>query len=304
MRLGLQLPKGKVLKLAHLKIAEVVECQRRGYFDEHLATLYAMAYGEPYLCRDKYLVYHDSASKAVSLTLFPLDKNGGSSKERLDCLREILTRFEPSQVIVTSPSQMPSPVEEYVCEIVHRDSDYQISLGGFDESLGGGDYKSLRYRVNHARRCGYSLVVGKSFTPAHINVLARFLVKSKDYEFWDYQLYLALSQYVSRGASAQLFNVFLDGLLVGFDVVDALGDVLCVPLGFYLDYPSVGDFLIYREILHAKRQGFRWLDIGWACNAPGLREFKVKWRAVPRFDVCVQVFRRRVAGGDSGKLGC
>jgi len=280
------------VRLKALDTTTARKAQRRGYFDEHLTGLYSSAYGKPYLYRDSYLVYEDPASKAVSLTLFALEKDADSQEDRLKCLREVTRYFQPARLIVTSPLKLPDSYDGYVCEKSYADKDYQIFLEQFDENLVGGSYKGLRYHVNHAKRQGYSLVSGKVFSPAHISILASFLVRSKSYEIWDYQLYLALGDFFSKRGSHVLFNVFSDGLLVGFDVVDALSDVLCVPLGFYLDCPSIADYLIYEEILYAKKRGFKWLDIGWACNVSGLEEFKVKWKAAPRFEVYVQVFKR------------
>jgi len=280
------------LKLTQLGREDIVGAQQRGYFDEHIATLYSTAYGEPYLYDHRFLLYHDSASKTVSLTLFGLDRERGSDRERMSCFKDSTAYFKPSKVIVTSPSRLPPHIGDYGCEKVYEDKDYQISLEQFDESLKGGSNKSLRYRVNHAKRCGYSLSIGKKLTPAHLNIMAYYLAKSKNYELWDYQLYLGLSEYVLRFDSPRLFNVFSDGLLIGFDVVDFLSDVMAAPLGFYLDYPSIADFLIYEEILYAKKAGFKWLDIGWACNVQGLEEFKTKWKAVPKFYVYIQVFEK------------
>jgi len=280
------------LKLKRLSHKAIVDSQKRGYFDEHLVTLYSVAYGEPYLFEDKYPFYHDGASKTISLTLFGLDEETSSGTERTDCFKELIAHFEINKVIVTSPCKLPSHIENFSCQKEYEDRDFQIGLDRFDESLEGGSYKSLRYRVNHAKRCGYALVDGKVLTPAHIDIMAHHLAKSKNYELWDYHLYLGLNQYVSKFASSRLFNVFSDGLLIGFDVLDTLNDVLAVPLGFYLDYPSIADWLIYEEIIYAKKKSFEWLDIGWACNTPGLEEFKVKWKAVPRFHVYMQVFTK------------
>lgn len=280
------------MKLKLLSHEEVVESQQRGHFDEHLVTLYSTVYGEPYLYEDTYLLYHDPASKTVSLTLFELDREISNDRERINCFKDLTVYFKPDKVVVTSPTKLSSHISEYSCQKVYQDKDYQIALEQFDEKLAGGSYKSLRYRVNHAKRCGYSLAIGRVLTSAHMTIMARYLARSKNYELWDILLYLGLNQYVSEFALPRLFNVFLDGLLIGFDVVDALNDVLAVPLGFYLDYPSIADFLVYEEILYAKKQGFKWLDIGWACNLPGLEEFKTKWKAVPRFHVYMQVFTK------------
>lgn len=280
------------MKLKQLNDEEIMKSQKLGCFDEHLVTFYSVAYGSPYLYEDKFLLYEDSASKIVSLTLFGLDEEKSDNEERMNCFKGVVDSFKPDTVITTSPSKLSSHIGDYVCKRVYKDKDYQIALEQFDENLRGKSYKSLRYRVNHAKRCGYSLAIGKMLTPAHINIMAHCLAKSKHYELWDYQLYLGLSQYLLKFASPCLFDVLSKGLLIGFDVVDALSDVMAVPLGFYLDYPSIADFLIYEEILYAKKQVFKWLDIGWACNVRGLEEFKVKWKAVPRFQVCMQVFSR------------
>jgi len=280
------------LKLKPLSHADVIKSQQRGQFDEHLSTLYSCAYGEPYLYGEKFLFYRDSGSKTLWLTLFELGNETAVDKDRVACFKELVAHFRPDRVVVTSPCKMPSSIEGLTCDKIYHDKDYQISLGQFDEKLAGRSFKSLRYRVNHAKRCGYSLSVGRDFGPAHMSIIANFLAKSKEYELWDYQLYLGLGEYVREFESPRLFDVFSDGLLIGFDVVDVLSDVMIVPLGFYLDYPSIADFLIYEEIVYAKRQGFKWLDIGWACNVPGLEEFKVKWKAVPKFEVSMQVFRK------------
>jgi len=288
--------RGNVLRLKRLSDADVVKAQSRGYFDEHLATFYSVAYGEPHLYEDAYLVYLDVASETVSLTLFGLDSNEGNDRERIACFEEVTAYFKPERVIVTSPAKLPSEIGGFDCERAYEDKDFQIAIEEFDADLVGGQYKSLRYRVNHARRCGYTLARGKLMTPAHINIMAHHLAKDRDYEMWDYQLYLGLSQYVSRFGSPRFFSVFLGDVLVGFDVVDVVGgDVMVVPLGFYMGYPSIADFLIYEEVCRAKDLGFRWLDVGWACNVPGLEEFKLKWKAVPRFRVCMQVFSRESA---------
>jgi len=279
------------LKLKRLTQDEVVQCQRRGYLDEHLATLYSVAYGEPYIYRNKYLLYHDPMSKIVGLTLFGLDSDKETSADTTECFEASVKAFQPNKVVTTSPTLLPSNQGDFQCKTVYQDKDYQINLRQFDEKLNGGSYKHLRYRVNNAEKRGYTLAVGKKFTVAHSHIIALHLTK-KSYAPWDYQLYLRLDEYFRRFASPRLFNVFSGGTLIGFDVVDFLADTMATPLGFYLDYPSLADFLLYQEILYAKRQGFEWLDIGWACNNPGLEDFKRKWKAVSRFSVCIQEYQR------------
>ena len=279
------------MKLKPLTQNDIVHCQKRGYFDEHLATLYSVAYGEPYIYKNKYLLYHDPMSKIVWLTLFALDNAEDTSVNTTECFETSVKAFKPNKVITTSPTRLLSNLGDFHCETVYEDKDYQINLKQFDEKLNGGSYKHLRYRVNNAEKLGYTLAVSKELTVAHSHILALHLTK-KSYAPWDYQLYLRLGEYLKRFSSPRLFNVFSSDMLIGFDVVDFLADTMAAPLGFYLDYPSLADFLLYQEILHGKRQGFEWLDIGWACNNPGLEAFKKKWKAISRFSVYMQEYQK------------
>jgi len=279
------------LELKRLTEEGVVHCQKLGYFDEHLATLYSVAYGEPHLYQNKYLLYHDCQSGVVWLTLFGLNSYENMSADTAECFEATVNAFRPNKVVTTSPTRLPSNLGDFHCETVYQDKDYHINLQQFDEKLNGGSYKNLRYHVNNAEKRGYTLAVGKELTVAHSRIIALHLTK-KSYASWDYQLYLRLGEYLRRFASPRLFNVFSSDILIGFDVIDFLADTMATPLGFYLDYPSLADFLIYQEILYGKRKSFEWLDIGWACNNPGLEDFKKKWKAISRFSVCMQEYQK------------
>ncbi|HKZ93804.1 MAG TPA: hypothetical protein VJ249_04385 [Candidatus Bathyarchaeia archaeon] len=265
----------------------VPHCQQRGYFDEHLITLNAQVYGEAYIYEDTYLVYHDPLGKMLWLTLFAL-KDSDNQIDRLECVKASLTEFQPRQIRTASPEELPPAIADYCCENAFSDSDYQIKLDEFDENLRGGPYDSLRYRVKNAIKRGYTLNVGKEITPAHSYIMA-YHISQKNYNLWDYQLYLRLQNYIIKSSTAKLFNVLREGVLIGFDVVDFLGNTMATPVGFYLDYPSLADFIIHKEIVYAKENKFEWLDIGWSCNQ-GLEEFKKKWKGIPRFKICVQEY--------------
>jgi len=293
VRFDTVLKRGNLLKLKQLTQNDIAHCQRRGYFDEHLASLYSIAYGEPYIYLNKYLLYHDPVSKIVWLTLFGLDHDKNTGKDAIECFEVSVKSFQPNKVITTSPTRLPPNLGDFHCETVYQDKDYHINLQQFDEKLNGGSYKHLRYRVNNAEKRGYTLAVGKELTVAHSHILALHLTK-RNYAPWDYQLYLRLGEYLRRFSSPRVFNVFSEDTLIGFDVVDFLADTMVTPLGFYLNYSSLADFILYQEILHGKRQGFKWLDIGWTCNNPGLTEFKEKWKAVSRFDVCMQEYHKKL----------
>lgn len=271
--------------LRSLSEDELVSYQRRGCFDENLVTFYSLAYGKPYVYRDTYVLYSEPFTKTLSAFLFEL--NG--KEDMLECVNAALSAFKPSRVLVDSPEELSPDIGNYHRERTFVDRDYQINLREFDENLHGRAYEKLRYRVNNARKRGYVLKVDKKMTAAHSFVIANHMTK-EIYNVWDYQLYLAINEYVTKFSSPRFFNVFLDGDLVGFDLIDFTDTVMIVPLGFILEsHPSLSDFLMFEEVIYAKKQGLDWLDVGWSCD-PGLEEFKKKWMAVPRFTVYVQEY--------------
>ncbi len=278
-----------LLKIRKLTDTDALNCQRLGYFDEHLVTLYSLAYGEPYIFQETYLLYYDSSKKELSITLFGLNGKGGNSHgDRMDCFRAGIETFAPEKITLTTPEKMPQTLGVYECQQTFYDHDYQIHLPDFDEKLQGHRYKDLRYRVHNATKRGYILKVGKAFTQAHIKLVTLHLAKRK-LNPWDVDLCKSLEKYLSKFSSPKLFNVFREDDLIGFDVVDFLDDTMATPLGFYLEYPSLADFVTFKEIEYAKKEGFRWLDLGWAINS-GIENFKKKWFAVPRFNIWTQEY--------------
>ena len=264
--------------------------QEQGTFDEHLITFNSQVYGIPHIHEDKYLAYYDTTGKMLWLTLFELRGRRGNNAQRLECLKTAIAEFEPKRIVTTSPEKLKTEMGVYSCESTFFDKDYQIKLDDFDEHLRGGCYQDLRYRVNNAVKRGYTFDVGREMTFAHTYILASHISK-RDYNLWDYQAFLRLDSYIRNSPDVKVFNAFLRDVLIGFDVVDFLGDIMATPLGFCLDYPSLADFLMHDEILYAKQHGYDWLDIGWTCN-PGLEEFKRKWKAIPKFNICVQEYRK------------
>lgn len=267
---------------------EISSYQKLGNFDEHLITFNSQVYGDAYIHKDTYLAYSDSVSKTLWLTLFELKGHTGTNDDRLHCVKTAVAEFKPTRMLTASPERLESRIDAYSCIDVFFDKDYQIELAGFDENLRGSSYAELRYRVKNAAKRGYTLRVDRDYTFAHARILSIHISK-REYNLWDRQAFLRLGDYIRNCPDVRLFNVFLGDVLIGFDVVDFLDDVMATPLGFCLDYPSLADFLMQKEIVYAKQQGYAWLDIGWACN-PGLESFKKKWKADSRFNIYVQEY--------------
>ena len=271
----------------------LIQCQRFGRFDEHLASLYSLAYGKPYIYKNTYLAYYDKQSRILYLSLFELHE----SENKLKCIQNATKLFKPEKLIVTSPQELPVSVEEFRCFQVDYDKDYQIHIPDFDETLKGGKLKQLRYRVNNAEKRGYRLKIGKKMTPAHFHIIAQH-EQTKKLDLYDSQLYLGLWEYLQKFRSPLLFNVFSNGTLIGFDLVDFFKDTMTIPLGFYTEAPSLADFILFKEILYAKQKGYTWLDLGWACDS-GIEEFKKKWTAIPRFQIWAYEYERDNKSYDS-----
>jgi len=261
--------------------------QRLGHFDEHLASFYSLAFGDPYIYKDTYFLYYDRFSKILYLSLFELNR----CEDKLHCIETAAKLFEPEEIVITSPEKFQPDIGAFHCMNVDFDRDYQIYLPKFDETLKGNAYKDLRYRVHNAIKRGYCLEIGRKMTPAHYHLIACHEA-AKKCDLWDSQLYLSMRDYLERFESPLLFNVFSNKMLIGFDVVDFLNNTtMTIPLGFYLDYPSLADFILFKEIVYAKEKGYTWLDLGWACNS-GVESFKRKWMAEPRFEIWMQEYAK------------
>jgi hypothetical protein len=267
------------LAFRQLTKEQLLERQRFGRFDEHLVSLYSIVYGKPYIYNDTYLAYFDKHSQILYLSLFELQEK----EDRIECVKAGASLFKPEKMVITSPQELPCSIGDFQRLDVDYDEDYQIYVPGFDETLKGGRLKDLRYRVRNAEKRGYRLEISKRMTPAHFHIVACHEHNKKP-DLYDNQLYLGIWEYLRRFDTPRLFNVFHNDVLLGFDLVDFFADTMTVPLGFYVKAKSVADFIMYKEVLHAKLRQCTWLDLGWACEI-GVKEFKRKWLAIPRFKI-------------------
>ena len=261
--------------------------QQLGHFDEHLITLYSVAFGIPYIYNDTFILYYDKSSSILYLSLFALTNDA----DPIQCIETATEFFQPEQIVLTSSNEIHVPVPQYHQISTGFDRDYQIFLPTFDITLHGNKYKDLRHRVHHAKKRGYTCQIGRTLTPAHYHVIAQHECR-KSVAWWDHQLYQSLHNYFTRFHTPRLFNVYNNTVLIGFDVIDYLKDTLTIPLGFYLPYPSLSDFILSEELTYANKQNYTWLDIGWGCT-PGLESFKRKWMAIPRFDIWTYEYAKK-----------
>lgn len=246
---------------------------------EHLLCWYAMSSPRTALCDDTFPVYFSDYGEA-DLILFGL--SGG---DRLASVREVL-KLPLREVNTVSPEPLNGIAG---VETRYVDWDYHIDVERFDLELKGKELRDARYNLNRASKRGYYSKIGRQFTRSHAYILARHMAR-QTLEIWDFEELLAMERFFEGHSHGFMMEVYHEGRLIGFDVVDFLEDtkIMVVPVGIYLEEPSLADFLMFENIRYAKDKGYRWLDVGLACRNIGLQGFKEKWHAEPKYELFVQ----------------
>jgi len=257
--------------------------QKKGYMSEHLLCLYSMASDRTALYDNNFPIYLNSMNEADIILFGLADKK----KDGLDCIREMLQPPFKELNIVS-----PKPLINLPCariETQYMDWDFHIDLKRFNLNLRGNAYKNIRYSIHRADKMGYELKLSREFTPKHTYILARHMARHK-LDAWDFEELLSLERFFRDHSHGFMMEAYIKDELVGFDVIDFFEDsrIMVVPLGVYLETPSLPDFLMYENIKYAKNKGYDWLDIGLACRRTGLQGFKEKWFAEPKYQLYVQ----------------
>ena len=255
--------------LLFLSNDEKEEMQKKGYMSEHLLCLYSMTSDRTALYDNNFPVYLNGSDEADIILFGLADKVG----DGLDCVREML---QPpiKELNIVSPKPLTSLAGAKV-ETQYVDWDYHIDLKRFDLELRGNGYKEIRYSIHPADKMGYDIRLSREFTLKHTYIMARHMGRHK-LDVWDFEELLSLERFFREHSHGLMMEAYHDGKLVGFDIVDFFEDnrIMVVPLGVYLEEPSLPDFLMYENIKYAKSKGYEWLDIGLACRRAGLQGFK------------------------------
>jgi hypothetical protein len=263
-----------------LTTREKEAAQRRGYMCEHLLCFYSMVSTQTALFDGNFPVFLNPCREA-DVILFGLDDRAA---EGLSCVRDLMA-LPLSTINIVAPTpfhELPQAHTRYV------DWDYHIDVAHFDLELKGHAYKHLRSRVHQVAALGYHARRSRVFTPQHTYLLSRHMARHP-LEVWDYEELLSLERFFRDHDHGLMIEAYHGDQLVGFDVVDFVDDdkVLVVPLGIYLDRPLVSDFLMYEDLQFARERGCDWVDVGLTCGSDGLRSFKEKWFAKPKFTLHV-----------------
>jgi hypothetical protein len=155
--------------------------------------------------------------------------------------------------------------------------------------LKGSKYKHISFALKKTEKMNYEMKLSREFTSKHIYILSRHLLRHR-LDVWDYEELLSLERFFREHDHGLMMEVYRGNRLLGFDVVDFFEDnqIMVVPLGIYLQSPLVSDFMMYENLKFARDKGYRWVSVGPACGREGLRRFKEKWFAEPKFKLHVQ----------------
>jgi hypothetical protein len=269
-----------------LSMKDKESLQRKGYIYEHLLCLYSSVSETTVLYNADFPIFINGFGEADAI----LYGFGHQEGDRYECVRK-LSRLPINKINVVSPIPL---VKFPRMDVRYIDWDYQINLNDFDLDLRGSKCKRIRYSMKKAERIGYETKISREFTPKHVYIMSRHLSRHK-FEAWDYEELLSLERFFREHDHGLLMEVYKDGRLLGFDVIDFFEDsrIMVVPLGMYLESPLVSDFMMYANLKFAKSKGYEWVDVGPTCGIVGLRWFKEKWLGNPRFKLYVQVMNTR-----------
>jgi len=275
-----------VRTLQVLDKSEKEDLQRRGYMYEHLLCLYSIVSDQVMLYNDDFPIFLNRYGEAAAI-LFGL---GGNRENRFNCVRE-LTELPIKKLNIISPISIHG-----VSNVKTRyvDWDFHIRTNAFDFDMRGNRYKNIRNRLKQAEKMGYHIKLTKTFTPNHIYILSRHMTRKK-LDFWDYEELLSLERFFREHDHGLMMEAYKDDRLVGFDIVDffEFNRTMAVPLGIYLKTPLISDFMMYENLKFARDKGYEWVDVGPTCRSAGLRRFKEKWLARPRFKLYIQTLKVR-----------
>jgi hypothetical protein len=263
---------------------EKEEMQKRGYMIEHLLCFYSMVSSQTVLYEDTFPVFLNNFGEADAI-LFGLGKE---KPNRFECVEQ-LAKLPINTLNIISPIVFHGSLN---VELKYVDWDYHINVNRFDFDLKGREYRNIRHRLRQVDKIGYQTKQNRKVTSNHIYILSRHMKRHK-LDVWDYEELLSLERFFREHDHGMMIEAYKDDRLVGFDVVDFFEDkrIMAVPLGIYLGVPMISDFLMYENLKLARNKGCNWIDVGPTCGIAGLKRFKEKWFAKPKYKLCVQTLR-------------
>ena len=264
-----------------LDTREKEDMQKRGYMCEHLLCLYSMVSNQTALYDNNFPVFLNPFGEA-DVVLFGLEDR---SAEGFQCVRDLMN-LPITRLNIVSPTPfhgLPQVRTRYV------DRDFHIDVEQFDFDLKGHAYKNLRNRLKQVAALEYHTRRTRDFTSQHTYILSRHMARHA-LDVWDYEELLSLDRFFREHDHGLMIEAYQGDQLIGFDIVDFVDDdnIMVVSLGIYLDHKLLSDFMMYENLKFARKRGCKWVDVGPTCGSDGVRRFKEKWFAKPKFNLHIQ----------------
>jgi len=245
---------------------------KHAYVPEHIISLMApVSKGEPFLIEDCLSFIKDNW---LILVGYPLEEN--FSKERCEkILKQALGTYRPQYLWFIGPEIPSSLLHSYT----ERETDqyYKLDIEQFK-------LKPSFRRMAEKASNELSVERSHSFSKDH-EALVIELLKSEKLTPRVRELYLAMSEYVSRSRSSYVLNAWgKNGKLCAFYVIElAAKNFSTYVLGTHSKkhyVPHASDLLFLEMIELTREKGKKTINLGLGVNE-GIRRFKKKWGGVP-----------------------
>jgi hypothetical protein len=269
--------------LSFLDTSEKEDLQKRGYMFEHLLCFYSV-FSEKTALYDKNFPVYFNPNNEADVILFGLGESC-SCADKIKCIKD-LANFPLKELNIVSPTLITDIKKVQTISI---DWDFHINVNNFDFNMRGSKYRSIRNKISNSKKKGYYTKISREFTLKHLYIMSKHMA-SHQLDLWDYEELLSLEHFLRKHDHGFLMEAYQNETLLGFDFVDFFEEnlIMAVPLGVYLDNTLLGDFMMYENLKYAKKRGYKWIDVGPTCGNEGLKKFKEKWFAQPKYKLFIQ----------------
>jgi len=241
------------------------------YVPEHIVEYgEAISGGEPYLF-DNFLCYVRGSTLIV--VGYPL-KEVFIKRKVQKIIDSMIKRFKAQRLAVIAPEDVV-----YGRKWIEHNSDHYYRY----ELVEGRIPSKVRNMINRSHK---ELIVSecKELTDEHRELIRAFLESHRLQEDVKY-IYKRIPFYLAHSSSAIILNARnKEGVLIAFDIVDC-GSQDYVFYMFNVTnekhrIPGSSDLLLYTIVQRAKRDGYRFVNLGLGINR-GVTFFKEKWGGEP-----------------------
>lgn len=252
----------------------------KAWLHDHDWEMISIMSAEPFLCND-FLYYWDGTHLAICS--WPLDKtkmNSDLAPMIQEITQKLLKDFDPLMIEMWGPRDIDlAPVLPHAFSKVYSKEanpfnvNFQIELQDYRVPKG-----SHRENANRAKRWGYTCIPSRGpLTWQHFQLIDAFLNR-KDLQAFD-RIYTAIEPWIANLPNTRLFNVYQDGILLGFKSMREISSRIVITKSSYYrpGVKHISDFLTRSIIEYYQAQGTKVLDMGYSGHK-NLYNYKKHWK--------------------------